>query len=102
MFYLASESCAIRHVVSRILGSCAHSEPVLVIDHILEPLLCLLSSNHLRTRKVGIESIAQIVQMLDDRIVPFTALFIVPVLKLMSDHDKPIRQVASYIFGRLV
>lgn len=102
MFYLQSDSSAIRYVVSRIIGSCANVQPVIVIDRIIDPLLELLDSNQSWSRKGGVEAIAQIVQTLKDRIVPFTVIFVVPILKLMSDHDKYIRQVASFIFGRLV
>jgi len=102
IFYLQSDSCAIRHVIARIVGNCAQVDPVLVIDQVLDPLLQLLESNNPFSCKGGVEAIAQIVQILKDRIIPFTVLFIVPILRMMSAHDKHIRQMASFIFGRLV
>ena len=40
--------------------------------------------------------------ILQDKIIVFTILFIVPVLRLMSDRDQPTRQLAAQTFGKLI
>ena len=60
------------------------------------------ASQTVSTRKGAIECVAQVVTQLEDKVIPFTVLFVVPVLRLMSDHDTAVRQMASFIFGNLV
>ena len=54
------------------------------------------------TRKGAVETVYQIMNILQDKIIVFTILFIVPVLRLMSDRDQPTRQLAAQTFGKLI
>ena len=101
--FLGSEFTAIRHIISRLVGACTQISPVLVIDRLLDEILSMLdASQTVNTRKGAIECVGQVVSQLGDKVVPFTVLFIVPVLRLMSDQDLSVRQMSSFIFGRLV
>ena len=54
------------------------------------------------TRKGAVETVYQIMDILQDKIIVFTILFIVPVLRLMSDRDQSTRQLAAQTFGKLI
>ena len=54
------------------------------------------------TRKGAVETVYQIMNILQDKIIVFTILFIVPVLRLMSDRDQSTRQLAAQTFGKLI
>ena len=51
-----------------------------------------MSDDDCYRRKGAIEVIYQIIEVLKDKIIAVTVLFIVPVLRLMSDTDRSTRQ----------
>ena len=50
----------------------------------------------------AIEAVYLTMDLLGDKITAFTVLFIVPVLRLMSDGDIAVRQLAALSFGKLI
>ena len=100
--YLSSSNSHVRNIVASIIANLADQMPGLVIEHILDDLLTKMSGDNLFSRKGSIELIYRVITLLADKVIAFTVLFIVPVLRLMSDLDQPIRQLSSLTFGKLI
>lgn len=54
------------------------------------------------SRQGAVDAVSQLVSRLDLKLVPYTVLLIVPLLKRMSDPVKVVRDRASACFGSLV
>jgi len=91
-----------RYLFAFFIGKCCAVSPVPIIDAIFDAVTEMLKSSNEFSQKGGIEILAQIVISLGDKILPFTTIFIVPVLKVMSSQDFYVRQVASSIFAKLL
>ena len=103
MSYLTSANPRIRFTAAKILSKFANQCPAFIIEIILDPLLKLMEADgHHLGRKGAVETVYQIMNILQDKIIVFTILFIVPVLRLMSDRDQPTRQLAAQTFGKLI
>ena len=100
--YLSSTNPHVRHCCASIVATLADQTPALVIEHILDDVLAKMSGEHVFSRKGSIELIYQLINQLADKVIVFSVLFIVPVLRLMSDLDQPVRQLSSLTFGRLI
>ena len=100
--YLSSTNPHVRHCCASIVATLADQTPALVIEHILDDVLAKMSGDHVFSRKGSIELIYQLINQLADKVIVFSVLFIVPVLRLMSDLDQPVRQLSSLTFGRLI
>ncbi|CBY07750.1 unnamed protein product [Oikopleura dioica] len=92
----------LRYLVAHFIGKCCAVSPVPIIDAIFDTITEMLKSSNEFSQKGAIEILAQIVASLENKILPFTTIFMVPVLKVMSSQDFYVRQVASSIFAKLL
>jgi TATA-binding protein-associated factor len=101
---IKSSLSGIRHVASRCLASITKQKIVKSMSLLLEYTLdCLDNSEYnLFSRQGAIELVYCLFEQLNEQIIPFTVIFIVPILKRMCDLDWYIRSIASQCFATLV
>ena len=100
--YISSPNPHVRKCCASIVACLADESPGLIIEHILDDILNSMAGDDIYSRKGSIELIYRVIDQLSDKIIAFTVLFIVPVLRLMSDLDQPVRQLSSLTFGKLI
>ena len=95
---------SVRHVTCRCLAAICKQELVKSMSLLLEAIFdCLEHSEfNLFSRQGAIELVYCIFEKLNELIIPFTVIFIVPVLKRMCDLDWYVRSMASQCFATLV
>lgn len=95
---------SIRHLASKCLSTLCKKELVRTMQILLEFTLDCLDNNefNLFARQGAIELIFNLFEQLNNDIIPFIVIFIVPVLKRMCDLDWYVRSMASQCFGTLV
>ena len=94
----------VRYLTCRCLAAICKQEIVKSMSLLLEPIFdCLENSEfNLFSRQGAIELVYCIFERLNELIIPFTVIFIVPVLKRMCDLDWYVRSIASQCFATLV
>lgn len=104
MKLIKSPLTGIRHVASRCLASITKQKIVISMGLLLEYTFdCLDNSEfNLFSRQGAIELVYCLFEQLNEQIIPFTVIFIVPILKRMCDLDWYIRSIASQCFATLV
>lgn len=107
--FLKCPFTAVRNAVARCLSSvCLNdvrsSSASVLNSNLLELLLYQLdnSNRNLFQRQGVIEFVYFLNKRLEHLIIPYIVLFIIPVLKLMCDHDFYIRSMSSYCFANLI
>lgn len=71
----------------------------MLVDRVLPPIN---NANELHFRQGAIECIYHLMQVMEDRILPYVIFLLVPVLGRMSDSDNGIRLIATTTFATLV
>lgn len=101
---IKSPLTGVRNLVSRSISAICSQEIVLAMDLILEYLVDLLENSEfdLFARQGALELIFCLCDRLKELIIPFTVIFIVPILKRMCDLDVYVRTLASQCFALLV
>ncbi|XP_049802115.1 TATA-binding protein-associated factor 172 [Schistocerca nitens] len=95
--------CAVRHMAARCLGALASLASVPVMTHVVSAVLPLLDAMTADTRRQGaVECLACIVDRLQENIVPYIVLLVVPLLGRMSDPNQPVRLMATHCFATLI
>ncbi len=95
---------AIRHLVCRCVSSICVQETNDSMNLILEYLLDTLDNSdfNLFARQGSVELIYCLCERFGNLIIPFTVIFIVPILKRMCDLDYYVRNTASQCFATLI
>jgi TATA-binding protein-associated factor len=101
---IKSPLTCIRNLIARCLASICKQELIKTMSLLLEFTIDCLENNefNLFSRQGAIELVYCIFEKLNDLIIPFTVIFIVPVLKRMCDLDWFVRSIASQCFATLV
>lgn len=71
----------------------------MLVERVLPPINNATDLNH---RQGAIECIYHLIQVMEDRILPYVIFLLVPVLGRMSDSDNGIRLIATTAFATLV
>lgn len=95
---------SVRSLIAKCLATMCKQELVRTMQIILEYTLDCLDNNefNLFSRQGAIELIYCLFEQLNNSIIPFIVIFIVPILKRMCDLDWYVRSMASQCFGTLV
>lgn len=100
---LKSPSPLIRHHSSQCIGIISRLMFSKTIDMIKNNIIPLLDSDtNTLTRCGAIEAIACILEQLQLELVPHINMFIIHILKRMSDQDTQVRLMATHCFGKLL
>ena len=102
--FIKSPLAGVRHLACRSIASMCSQEINESMELILEPLLDTLDSSefNLFARQGALELIYCLCERLNELIIPFTVIFIVPILKRMCDLDWYVRNLASQCFALLI
>ena len=107
--FLKCPFSGVRNAVARCLSSiCLNdllsSSSSTIDSSLLEMLLEHLenSNRNLFQRQGVVELVYYLNKRLEHLIIPYIVLFIIPVLKLMCDHDYYVRSVSSHCFANLI
>ncbi|CRK93000.1 CLUMA_CG006602, isoform A [Clunio marinus] len=94
---------AIRHMASRCIATIAAIDIKLVMTHVINDLIPLLSQiENPINREGSIEVITCVVNKLQFKIVPYVVLLIVPILGRMSDQNHSVRLISTSCFATLI
>ncbi|CAG0923265.1 unnamed protein product [Notodromas monacha] len=103
MEYLEHSFTVIRHMASRVMAALATANPVLFVGPNLPLLLRSLDKmDSDASRQGAIETISLFLEKTGLRILPYVPVFLVPVLRRMSDQNVPVRLLAAKCFANLV
>ncbi len=95
---------AVRHLICRCVSAICVQEINDSMNLILEYLLDTLDNSDfdLFARQGSVELIYCLCERFNNLIIPFTVIFIVPILKRMCDLDFYVRNIASQCFATLI
>lgn len=99
---LNSYNPLIRHQVCRCIGMISKLEFRSVEGTILNGIIPMLESSEVTSRCGAIEAIAFIIEQFNLELVPRVDMFIVHVLRRMSDQNDQVRMMATHCFGKLL
>lgn len=99
---LKSESAQIRHYATLCIGLVSKLMMGQIIDVLSEKIIPLLDSNSVIERCGAIEAVAQIIDHFKLDWVDYVNLFVIHVLRRMSDQNEQVRLMATHCFGRLL
>lgn len=101
--YLRNSYTSVRHLASRVLGALACLDSVNVMTYVIEVILPYLgASDDLARRQGACEALANIIDRLGMKIVPYIVLLVVPTLGRMSDQNEAVRLMATHCFATLI
>lgn len=107
--FLKCPFSGVRNAVARCLSAICLNDLLsarvsILNSNLLEILLDQLenSNRNLFQRQGVVELVYYLNKRLEHLIIPYIVLFIIPVLKLMCDHDYFIRTIASHCFANLI
>ncbi len=94
----------VRNLVCRSISAICSQEIVKSMELILEFVVDLMDTNEfdLFARQGALELVYCLCERLNEQIIPFTVIFIVPILKRMCDLDIYVRTLASQCFALLI
>ena len=100
---LQSRLAVIRYAAAKCFASICSVITVtgftMLVEKVLPPIN---NANDLNCRQGAIECIYHLIQVMEDRILPYVIFLLVPVLGRMSDSDNGIRLIATTAFATLV
>ncbi|KAF8334134.1 uncharacterized protein EI90DRAFT_3051180 [Cantharellus anzutake] len=100
---LKSQYAVIRRCAAQCFAAICNVFTEEAMKVVVEDVIPLLGDNTaVRHRQGAIEVIANIVQLLDSKVLPYLIFLIVPVLGRMSDSDDELRFIATNTFALLV
>ncbi|UZJ56627.1 hypothetical protein CBS101457_005947 [Exobasidium rhododendri] len=100
---IRSPFAVIRSAASKSLAAMADCMTEKVMVTIVEQIVPLLNDSHSNYNRQGsMETVANIVKVLDLRLLPYVIVLIVPILGRMSDVDDSVRKLATYTFALLI
>lgn len=100
---LSSRSPLVRYHSSQCIGVISKLMFPQAIDLIKERIIPMLDLTTDTIARCGaIEAIASIIEQLNLELVPYTNMFIIHVLRRMSDQDNQARLMATHCFGKLL
>lgn len=101
--HLHHPSTAVRHMTARALAGLSVQKTSQVLTFFIEQVLPQLGAiQDTKMRQGAIETLANIVEQLGLRVVPYIVLLMVPVLGRMADHDSAVRLMATHCFATLI
>lgn len=92
----------IRHQSAQCIGIICRMMFEDTIDLIKQSILPLLDRDNVAARCGAIEATALIIEQLQLDLVPYINIFVVHVLRRMSDQNEQVRQMATHCFGKLL
>jgi TATA-binding protein-associated factor len=99
---LSSPDPLIRHQVCRCIGMISKLKFETIETSVLTGIVPMLESNQVTSRCGAIEAIALIIEHFNLELVPKIDMYIVHVLRRMSDQNDQIRMMATHCFGKLL
>lgn len=102
IFLLFSPNSLIRHHGSRCIGVISKLMQKETIELINKQIIPMLSHDNILARCGSIEAIALIIEQLQLDLVPHINLFVIHVLRRMSDQVEQVRLMATHCFGKLL
>ncbi|KAL8593219.1 hypothetical protein ACOMHN_009874 [Nucella lapillus] len=101
--HLHHPSTAVRHMTARSLAALSMQKPSQVLTFFIEQILPRLGTmQDTKMRQGAIETLANIVDQLRLKVVPYIVLLMVPVLGRMADQDSAVRLMATHCFATLI
>lgn len=93
----------IRYLASRALAALCDTLQVPALSYVVNNLLVLANDSRSDTNRQGVvEAIYHIVEVMQDRVIPYLVFLIVPLLGRMSDSNEHVRFTSTNVFAQLV
>lgn len=93
---------SIRYLASKCFANIAAVNNSVTLNFVVKNVLCLIDNENVIVRQGSIETIFNIVEKLNIKMVPYVVLFIVPLLGRMSDPNESVRLVSANCFATLL
>ncbi|KAI8867712.1 hypothetical protein GQ42DRAFT_164610 [Ramicandelaber brevisporus] len=100
---LGCEHAVVRHVCAKALSVLAGVLTAPVMMLVVKQILVMLGDQSVLAHRLGaVECITLVANILGERILPYVALIVVPLLARMSDTDDSVRLLATNTFATLI
>lgn len=99
---LNSPNPSVRHQVCKCIGMISNLNFNKIESSIISNIIPMLESTDATSRCGAIEAFAFIIEQLNLKLVPKIDMFIVHVLRRMSDQNDQVRLMATHCFGKLL
>ncbi|KAJ3309940.1 btaf1 RNA polymerase II, B-TFIID transcription factor-associated, 170kDa [Boothiomyces sp. JEL0838] len=93
----------VRHLASNAIGSLARQIKVPAMIQVIEKVVPLTNHSTIDIDRQGsVEALYQIVDMLQDEVLPYLIFLMAPLLGRMSDSNEQVRFISTNVFAQLV
>ncbi|KAF2150948.1 hypothetical protein K461DRAFT_295051 [Myriangium duriaei CBS 260.36] len=100
---LQTKLAVLRYAAAKCFASICSAMPIQGFTMLVESVLPSISNpNDLFARQGIVECVYHLIQVMEDRILPYVIFLLVPVLGRMSDSDNGVRLISTTAFATLV